>query len=194
VFYLRRPSPAAIERLLADQADRPLSYAVAGVTRGDHPPRFHRNHHRTRLGAGGRTYQAAADALGAWAMYRLPWTQVWPPGAPTEPGTVMATVVRHLGFWSVNPCRIVYRDETGGPLTSVSFALGTLPAHSERGEERFRVEWHEADDSVWFEILAYAEPHHWLARLGTPYAYRLQHRFGTQALGAMQEAVSARLG
>jgi uncharacterized protein (UPF0548 family) len=99
-------------------------------------------------------------------------------------------VVRHLGFWSVNPCRIVYVEETDGDMATFAFAIGTLPAHSERGEERFRVEWHRADDSVWFEILAYAGARHWLARLGSPFVGHLQRRFGRDALAAMQLAVT----
>ena len=68
-------------------------------------------------------------------------------------------------------------------------AIGTLPGHSELGEERFRVEWHRADDSVWFEILAYAGPRHWLARLGSPFTRHLQRRFGADSLDRRQPIV-----
>lgn len=191
MFFLRRPSDAAIARVLEAQRELPFSYAEVGVTRGDHEPTLRRNHHRVRLGTGEAAYEAAVAAMRRWVMYALPWTEVHPPEAPVQPGTVLATVVRHLGFWSVNPCRVVYHDVASAGDRAESFAIGTLPGHSERGEERFRVEWHRADGAVWFEILAYAEPRHWLARLGTPIVYRLQRRFGEEALRAMRSAVEA---
>lgn len=194
MFYLRRPGQANIQRVLASQADLPFSYPDVGVTRGDRQVTLRKGHHRARLGTGEATFSAALIALRAWAMYRLPWTEVHPAAPPLEPGTVFATVVRHLGFWSVNPCRIVYQEPASGELRMETFAIGTLPGHAERGEERFRVEWHPADDSVWFEILTFAEPGHWLARLGAPMVRRLQHRFGVEALGAMQAAVAAERG
>jgi uncharacterized protein (UPF0548 family) len=194
VFSLRRPSNATIDRLLAEQARLPLSYDEVGSTRGDAPPRLPKNHHRVKLGSGAATFAAAKAALATWAMYDLPWTEVYPHSTPVRTGTVLATVIRHIGFWSVNPCRIVYLQETTGEVDSWSFALGTLPDHAERGEERFRVEWHRGDDAVWFEILAFAGPRHWMARLGAPFVYRLQKRFGREALRAVRAGVAARGG
>jgi uncharacterized protein (UPF0548 family) len=191
VFFLRRPGQATISRLLEAQADLPFSYADVGVTRGNHQPRLRQTRHRAELGTGEPTFSAAVAALRTWEMYRLPWTEVHPAGAAIHPGTVFATVVRHLGFWSVNPCRVVYHEETSDDVRAETFAIGTLPGHAERGEERFRIEWHRADDTVWFEILVFAEPRHWLARLGTPIVRWLQHRFGVEALRAMQAAVAA---
>ena len=191
MFALRRPSDAAIARLLAGQAGLPLSYAAVGATRGDRAPTLPRNHHRARLGSGERAYAAAVAAMHAWTMYELPWTEVYPPAPPVAPGTVFATVVRHLGFWSVNPCRVVYAERHDGAVARTAFAIGTLPDHAELGEERFGVEWHRGDDAVWFEILAYAGARHPLARLGGPTVRLLQRRFGREALAAMQRAVGA---
>lgn len=188
MFSLRRPDDETLRRLLADQARRSFSYPDVGVTRGERSTRLPRSLHRIRLGTGEATYVAALAALETWAMYGLRWTEVFPPDAPVREGAVFATVVRHLGFWSANPCRVVYRESTEGEVASASFAIGTLPGHAERGEERFRVERRD-DDSVWFEILAFAEPRHWLARLGAPVVRRLQHRFCVQALAAVREAV-----
>lgn len=191
MFSLRRPADQDIDRLLARQAELPFSYPEVGVTRGDIPSRLRRTHHRVRLGSGEATFAAAVVALRGWAMYDLPWTEVCPAAAPVRAGTVFATVVRHLGFWSVNPCRVVYHQESDGEVRGEAFAIGTLPDHAERGEERFQVEWRRADDAVWFEILAYAEPRHWMARLGTPIVWGLQHRFGRGALRAVQASVAA---
>jgi uncharacterized protein (UPF0548 family) len=67
------------------------------------------------------------------------------------------------------------------------FAYGTLPDHVERGEERFLVEW-QADDSVWYDILAFSRPQHPLAKLGQPLVRRLQKQFASESMAAMQDA------
>ena len=160
------------------------------MTRSADAHGFPRNHHRTRLGSGAETYARAVAAVQDWAMYDMPWAEVYPAGTPVRTGSVLATVIHHLGFWSINPCRVVYVDERDtAPLRTFAFAIGTLPLHSERGEERFLVEWDRTRDVVHFEILAYAGPRHWMARLGAPYVYILQRRFGQQAL----RAVTARI-
>jgi uncharacterized protein (UPF0548 family) len=192
VFSLFRPPDASIARLLRSQAELPFSFAEVGVTRGDARSRLRRGHHRIELGTGAATFHAAVSALRDWTMYKLPWTEVFPADTPIQPGAVFATVVRHIGFWSVNPCRVVYHHRTAGHIHSEAFAIGTLPAHSERGEERFQIEWRQDDDSVWFEILVFAEPRHWLARAGAPFAYRLQQRFRVEAGEAMRRAAGSR--
>src|SRR5262249_20824062 len=73
------------------------------------------------------------------------------------------------------PARL--RRGRGGQVQRYGFAYGTLPEHAESGEERFTVEWHEADDAVWYDILAFSRPHQLLVRLGYPLARRLQKRF-----------------
>lgn len=52
-----------------------------------------------------------------------------------------------------------------GSIARFGFAYGTLPGHVESGEERFQIEWHRSDDSVWYDILAFSRPNHPLARL-----------------------------
>jgi uncharacterized protein (UPF0548 family) len=89
----------------------------------------------------------------------------------------------------VNACRVVYVVDEGGPVQRFGFAYGTLPDHAESGEERFTVEWHEADDAVWYDILAFSRPQQLLARLGYPFARRLQKRFARGSAAAMRRAV-----
>lgn len=190
MFLLRRPDPARIDRILDDQRPRPLSYPRPGMTRSAQPPDFPRNHHEAVLGRGEPAFLRAVDALKTWAMYDLPWTHVHPPRAPVAEGSVLATVIHHLGFWSVNPCRVVYVDERDTAThRTFSFALGTLPLHSEIGEERFLVEWNRSTDEVRFEILASAGAWHWMAKLGGPYVGMLQRRFGRAAIAAVRARV-----
>ncbi|HEX5726221.1 MAG TPA: DUF1990 domain-containing protein [Longimicrobiaceae bacterium] len=189
MFYLRQPSPARIEAVLAAARGLPFSYPEVGATRSLTPAGYPTNHHRLRLGTGRSRFRAAVHALRGWAMYRLPWTALHPPGAPVEAGTTVATVIHHLGFWSVNPCRVVYVEEgEAGGVARFSFALGTVAGHAERGEERFTLEWRREDDAVSFEIFAFAAAEHPLAWLGYPYTRLLQGRFGRQALEAVRRA------
>ena len=75
-----------------------------------------------------------------------------------------------------------------GPIVRFGFAYGTLPDHAEKGEERFSVEWHHEDNSVWYDILAFSRPNHPLARLGLPLTRRLQRRFARDSKRAMVAA------
>ena len=86
----------------------------------------------------------------------------------------------------MSACRIVY---VLVEPRRFGFAYGTLPAHVERGEERFLVEWC-ADDSVWYDILAFSRPNHWLVRLGYPITRLLQKRFARDSMRVMQAAVN----
>src|SRR4051794_14301883 len=43
-------------------------------------------------------------------------------GGPAGAGTTVAVRVRHLGFWSLNACRIVYRVDDEGPIVRFGFA------------------------------------------------------------------------
>jgi uncharacterized protein (UPF0548 family) len=108
---------------------------------------------------------------------------------PIETGATVAVIVRHLGFWSMNACRIVYVLEENGAVERFGFAYGTLVDHAERGEERFMVEWNRDDDAVWYDLLAASKPG-FCAKLGYPYTRSLQKRFAHDSKTAMKRAVS----
>jgi hypothetical protein len=76
-----------------------------------------------------------------------------------------------------------------GPVKQYGFAYGTLREHAESGEEQFTVEWHKADTAVWYDILAFSCPQQLLARLGYPFARRLQKWFARDSAVAMRRAV-----
>jgi uncharacterized protein (UPF0548 family) len=50
-------------------------------------------------------------------------------------------------------------------LSCFAYAIGTLPGHVEKGEERFMLEW-LPDDSVWYDLFAFSRPQHFLAWMG----------------------------
>ncbi len=126
-------------------------------------------------------------------MYRLGWTKLFWPGAPIAEGTVVGILGRHLGVWSLNACRIAYtvEEEETPSLRRYGFAFGTLPGHVEQGEERFTVEWQGEDDTVWYELFAFARPAHPLARAGRPFVRLVQRRFAADSFRAMAAAVDA---
>ena len=121
-------------------------------------------------------------------MFNLGWVQIYWPEAPVAVGTAVAVLARHLGFYSLNACRIVYVVHEEGPLRSYGFAYGTLPDHAEKGEERFTIEW-QADDSVWYDIFAFSRPNQLLAKLGYPITRLLQKRFAEDSKRAMKRAI-----
>ena len=186
-----KPSPQLVGRFLAQQRSRTFSYRAVGHSRRGAPAGFTADHHRLRLGEGRATFARAVEALRSWRMFDLGWIATYPPAAPQEPGTTVAVRVRHFGFWSLNACRVVYRIDDEGPVVRYGFAYGTLPDHGERGEERFTVEWHHEDNSVWYDLFAFSRPNLPLARLGYPLTRLLQTRFARDSRRAMALAAAA---
>ena len=191
MLLLREPSDAKIRRFLHGQRLLPFSYPEVGASRDGAPPGYGVNYHRGRLGSGQETFARGVDALRRWKMYETGWTRLCWPDASISEGTVVGIVGRHLGFRSLNACRIayVYRDEEPS-LQRYGFAVGTLPGHVERGEERFTVEWQAADDTVFYEVSAFSRPAHPLVRLAGPLARLIQRRFAPDSLQSMAEAVT----
>src|SRR4029079_3362524 len=95
-----------------------------------------------------------------------------------------------FGLWTLSVCRLVYVIEEDGPTKRYGFAYGTLPEHVAAGEERLRVEWDRADDSVHFDILAFSQPNQLLTRLGYPAMRIAQKRFAADSKRAMGRAMT----
>ena len=196
MFLFSEPSRQRISRFLDSQRDAPFSYDEVGASRGDAkaPAGYAVDHNRVRLGEGRETFDRAVAALYAWKMFDLGWARIVPEGAPVEVGTTVAVLAQHYGFHSLNPCRISYTiDQNGGGLVRRGFAYGTLPDHGEKGEERFTIEWHHEDDSVFYDLYAFSRPNQLLAKLGYPLARHLQHRFARDSLQAMVLATNHKI-
>jgi uncharacterized protein (UPF0548 family) len=185
----RKPTAARLQDFLEAQAKLDLTYSEVGATAGVPPVGYVVDHTRVRLGEGADAFAVATTALGRWEQFRLGWLEAWPPDAPLEVGRVVAVVAWLFGLWSLNACRIVYTVGEDGPVRRQGFAYGTLPEHAQSGEERFTVEWHKADDAVWYDILAMSRPRQLLTRLVYPVARRLQRRFARDSVAAMRRAV-----
>ena len=122
-------------------------------------------------------------------MFDMPWLQLCWPSTPAEPGVNLAVLTYHLGFWSLNACRVVYMVDEHGSSEKYGFAYGTLPDHAERGEGRFTVEFN-SDESVWYDLYAFSRPN-MAARLAYAYTRSLQKRFAKDSKAAMQKAVQS---
>ena len=193
MLLLREPSDERVRHFLDSQRPLPFSYPEVGASRGRTPTfGYGVNHHRGRLGTGLRSFTRAVVALKYWKMYETGWTRLCWPDAPISEGALVGVVGRHLGFRSLNACRIAYVvDDEGSSLKRYGFAVGTLPGHVERGEERFMVEWHAADDAVYYEVFAFSRPAHPLVKAANPLARLLQRRFAFDSLRSMQVAVGS---
>jgi uncharacterized protein (UPF0548 family) len=191
MLFLRRPTAEAIRAFLASQARLGLTYSAVGATTTNPPAGYAVDHTRIRLGAGEKVFAAAKAALEGWQQFRLGWLEASPEDTPIKEGQVVAILARSIGLWWLNACRIVVVVNEDGPVKRFGFAYGTLPDHAGSGEERFLIEWDRADDSVWYDILAFSRPRHFLARLGYPVVRRTQKRFGRESSAAMCRAVSA---
>jgi uncharacterized protein (UPF0548 family) len=190
VLLLREPSDERVRRFLEGQRSLPFSYSAVGASQGGAPTGYGVNHHRGLLGTGPQAFARAVQALKHWKMYETGWTRLCWPDTPILEGTVIGVVGRHLGLRSLNACRIVYVYEDEEPsLKRYGFAVGTLPGHVERGEERFTVDWHEADDAVYYEVFAFSRPAHPLVKATQPLARRIQRRFAVDSLQSMTAAV-----
>jgi len=187
MLLLCKPSPSFVRAFLEGQAKLPFTYAAVGASAEKPPLGYVVDHTHIKIGTGQASFVAAKEALRRWEQFRLGWVEPFWPDTPIEPGGVVGVLGRFCGMKFLNACRIVYVSDEPRQF---SFAYGTLPGHVESGEERFKVEWQE-DDSVWYDILAFSRPNHFLARLGYPIVRRLQRRFARDSAAAMQRAAGS---
>jgi len=193
MLLLHEPSLQRIEEFLESQQGAPFSYREVGATRKEAPPYYKVDRNRVRLGTGEEAFRVAVAAMRQWKMFDLGWVRIAWPGAPIQEGTTVAVVARTLGLWSLNATRIVYTlDEVDGRMRRFGFAYGTLREHAESGEERFSVELHRDDGSVWYDLFAFSRPQQTLVQIGYPVSRAYQKRFARDSKAAMVRAVAAR--
>lgn len=190
MFSLVRPSGEDIERFLSGSRQLSVSYQPVGLAMTG-ALSFNLDEQTTHLGNGERVYERACTALTNWAHFGLGWVDIFPRQPPIAPGTDVAVRIYHLGFWSLNGCRVVY-SIGGTNQTEFGFAYGTLTNHAETGEELFKVAFDPGSGDVTYVIRAVSKPRSPLARLGYPVVRSLQARFRDDSGRMMRVAVSAR--
>ena len=186
MFFPTRPDGRQIDNFLAELNRSALSYGPAGLSSLSAPAGFTVDTQRVPVGRGRAAFDVAAKALMSWRMFP-DWTEVHPRNATAREGLVVGVLARHLGFWSLNGCRVVQCVEEADRK---GFAYGTLQDHAERGEERFLVELDARTGVVWYEIRAASRPRAVLAWLGYPLSRWLQARFRVDSAASLARAVT----
>lgn len=189
VLLFTSPSDAQLNKFLANAAQSRLSYAEVGATLGVIPKACNVDHNRVLLGKGEATFRRAAMAIRDWKMFDVAWVRVYPAAPQIRTGENVAVVARWFNLYFVNACRIVDTIHEHVPVQRYGFVYGALLDHAERGEERFVVEWDRHTDEVWYDLLAFSRPNQVLARIGYPFARRLQKKFASDSKAAMVRAV-----
>jgi uncharacterized protein (UPF0548 family) len=190
MFLARRPSRKAIDRFLLDSQELPLSYGPIGIVRSETArPGFVEA--LVAIGRGQADFERARAALSTWKQFDIGWVETFPRHAPIAAGTVVAVLIRHFGFWSLNGCRVLYDVDSPQDSVRFGFAYGTLTNHAEAGEELFEVFIDPRTDDVMYRIRAASWPRATLARVGHPIVRVLQARFRRHSAVAMKRATEA---
>src|SRR5262249_30653288 len=108
MFLARRPSAADIDCFLRESQELPVSYSPIGIVK-TLPVAGPFDEQVVSIGHGLGDFDRARAALLAWKQFGIGWVETFPQLAPVEPGTNIAVLIRHLGFWSLNGCRVLYR-------------------------------------------------------------------------------------
>jgi uncharacterized protein (UPF0548 family) len=188
MFLARRPSQHAIEEFIARSRDLPLSYNPIGIAK-ESPNGFKVDEASGVVGRREEAFERAKLALAEWRHFDLGWVELFPRGAAIAPGSVVAVLVHHLGFWSLNGCRVVYTLGDRRTGASFGFAYGTLTNHAELGEEIFEVSLGPDSEEVIYRIRAVSKPRAAMARIGYPFTRMLQARFRRDSIIALREAI-----
>lgn len=143
-----------------------VTYGEVGATaNGRLPEGFAHVRRRFVVGAGERTFAAAAQRLSAWGMHEGSGMRVLSTSSVAE---LDAVAVLLFGGWlSRLPAAPVRVIQVVNESNRHGFAYGTLPGHPFVGEELFIVT-HEPTGDVHLEVTAFARPAARAARLAGP--------------------------
>jgi uncharacterized protein (UPF0548 family) len=108
MILFTRPSDSLVREFIARQKTAKFSYREIGASKRGAPAGYNVDHNRIRLGEGADTFARAVQAIQRWEMFNLGWVQLFFNDTPIEVGATVAVQARHLGFYSLSACRIVY--------------------------------------------------------------------------------------
>jgi len=144
------------------------------------------NHSRMLVGSGLETYEKGKSALQNWRHFGLNWAFV-DPKTPIQSGVKFCVCLKEFFPWLMMPLQVVYvheKKKANKAMVSFGFGSGTLQGHLLAGEERFSIELDE-NNQVWYEILSFSKPAHFLAFIGFPYVLLRQKYFARQSTNAV---------
>jgi len=193
MFLMRRPSMADITRFLDASRALPLSYAPTGIVK-EKPDTGRFDQQVVRVGHGRADFERSRAALMGFKQFEMGLVETFPRDARAEPGTVVAVLIRHLGFWSLTGARVLYQVGGNNGEAAFGFAYGTLTNRAESGEELFEVFIDRESGDVKYRIRAVSWPQTPLAWIGQPIARVLQARFRRDSAAAMKRVLMARGG
>ena len=188
MFLTHRPSQRELEQFIDQSRQLPLSYDQVGIAKQS-PAGFSVDEASALVGRGKQVFERARIALSEWRHFDLGWVELFPPDASIEPGSVVGVLVHHLGFWSLNGCRVVYGIGDMQAEENFGFAYGTLTNHAEMGEEIFEVLLEPESEDVVYRIRAVSKPRAGLAWIGYPITRVFQERFRRDSISALQQAL-----
>lgn len=189
MLLLRRPSADFIASTMRAQRTSPFTYDAVGWTKeGKVPPGFAVTQRRAKIGGGEGDLQRAKRAVTEYRMLRLGWIEPVCSLEPIAPETLICTLVRQSGLYSLNIGRIIYVDESDDHF---AFGYGTLPQYPVRGEERFAVALDRGTNEVTFEIFSFSSPQSPLMLPARPFLRQVPQRFCTQSAAAMLSAAAS---
>ncbi len=191
-FHITRPSREQIDAFLQSERGSTLTYDPIGLSELN-PTGFHVDSYELILGRGQEVFAQAKEAIDSWRGFEFDWLTILCDPRPDVGGDV-GILVRHLGIWSLNACRVVRRYPVDDVDTRYGFAYGTLSGHAEMGEELFVVEMDPESSEVTYRIRAVSKPRALLAKLGGPASRRIQARFRQDSGEAMRDAIHVPAG
>jgi uncharacterized protein (UPF0548 family) len=192
MILLDKPSKEKIDHFLVSLQEKQLTYSPAGMTKDSStaPAGYITDHNRIRLGKSAKVFDQSVNALNNWQHFNLGWLNVSDIHTNIEAGMQIGLICSFAPIWLLFACRILYVINEDGPIKKCGFVYGTLPGHPETGEERFTIEWHDEDDSVWYDLLAFSKPGNLLTTIGYPLTRTLQKKFVKDSQRAMLSSIS----
>ena len=187
MFLFKRPDQELILRTADRHRHTELAYAHAGWTREYRcPDRFTTNRSSAVIGQGESVFQRAKAAICEYQMLQLGWIQTVGPQEPVARDSVVCTLARHWGVYTLNVARIVYVDDS--LPDRFGFAYGTTQEYPLAGEERFTVSINGTTGEVTYEIFSFSRPLSLLVWLVLPSLRRAQRRFCRDSTTALRNA------
>jgi len=133
-FWIRRPGPARLARLLQEQSTEQLTYSEVGATAGELPSDYHPVRASITVGRGGGVFERASEALRAWAPQRAAGFDFVPVRPPLEVGQSLVLAFRSFPFFVTGAARVVYVVDRRGSVS----ASPTGPSPATRSPARRR--------------------------------------------------------
>jgi uncharacterized protein (UPF0548 family) len=189
MILLCKPSFEKLQNRVVQARETSFTYESVGATREDRCPNGFRPHRFQRqIGVGEHDFQLACQSLKMLSPLNQGWISTFPTEIPLEEGALITTVIRTFAAWIVHVGKVIYVLDENGDRPTFSFAYGTLPEYSMRGEERISVTWDRETNSVIYEVYAFVQPLHALAFIGAPYVSHLRTKF---FVGGAKEVMKA---